>query len=143
MPGADSNLPWLQPEAQWNFPVAPSEPQHMSFAYPNTPLPTYIAPPNQQPMSDMNAPTGQNSLGFVQLDDWFGTGHETRDEEPFGALDLQDFWMKVGPGEVSIDMTTLIEGSRWIPLSLIHHFFGRSPNILVPTRTLLLPSLTA
>lgn len=131
----------------------------MPFAYPNTPLPMpYVAPPSQQPMSDMNIhntnsfPPGQNNLGFVQLDDWFGNagGHvEGGDEEAnggFGALDLQDFWMKVGPGEVS-SIHKSIANYRHREASLsasgIYVFLGRSPNILVPTRTLLLPSLTA
>lgn len=55
--------------------------------------------------------TGQNNLGFVQLDDWFGngTGGVNGDDDGnagFGALDLQDFWMKVGPGEVSQEVLT-------------------------------------
>lgn len=93
---AQTPLPWLpqpQPQPTWNFPVAPQEPNPMPFSY--------NLPPNQQPMSDMNIePLGTNNLGFVQLDDWFGN---TADDG-FGALDLQDFWMKVGPGEVSLGM---------------------------------------
>lgn len=50
---------------------------------------------------------GGNSLnlGFATLDDWFGStsanvGEQADDvNNPFGGLDLQDFWMKVGPGE--------------------------------------------
>lgn len=39
-----------------------------------------------------------NDLGFATLDDWFGQPENT-DDALFGGLDLQDFWMKVGPGE--------------------------------------------
>jgi hypothetical protein len=45
------------------------------------------------------------NLGFATLDDWFGTSNSNQGEQqddsnnPFGGLDLQDFWMKVGPGE--------------------------------------------
>lgn len=72
----------------WAFPAAPAPSQPVSFAY-NTP-----------------APNDTNNLGFVQLDDWFGGGVEG--EEGFGALDLQDFWRTVGPGEVRARIASLI-----------------------------------
>ena len=90
----------------------------MSFSYPTTPLNLpdpagsfslpYIAPPHLQPLSEVSDLRSQdanvNNLGFTTLDDWFGQGTlESRTDENsniFGELDLQDFWMKVGPGEV-------------------------------------------
>lgn len=57
-----------------------------------------------------------NNLGFTTLDDWFGfgtagtAGGAGQDgngvDDSMGlanvGLDLQDFWMNVGPGEVSV-----------------------------------------
>lgn len=57
-----------------------------------------------------------NNLGFTTLDDWFGFGTAGTAggagqggngvDDPMGlanvGLDLQDFWMNVGPGEVSV-----------------------------------------
>lgn len=127
-------MPFYPPSSSpsWTLPVAPADNPQMNFAYPSTPLPlqsSYIPPPGQQPMSDLHGlphphsdalglGAGQNHLGFVQLDDWFGTGNlggggaggpangavggDDDGNGGFGALDLQDFWMKVGPGEVSM-----------------------------------------
>lgn len=41
-----------------------------------------------------------NNLGFATLDDWFKFGGSCAQEQhPVEALDLADFWMKVGPTE--------------------------------------------
>ena len=37
-------------------------------------------------------------LGFTTLEDWFNGS----DGDLFGGMDLQDFWLQVGPGEVSV-----------------------------------------
>lgn len=70
-----------------------------------------VAPPNQQPMSELNTlPAGQlansSNLGFATLDDWFGQsnnpgmeGQDGDEGDLAGGLDLQDFWFQVGPGE--------------------------------------------
>jgi hypothetical protein len=97
----------------WQLPIQ-NQPSHtISFPYPNTPA---VAPPHQQPLSEVNnlnpmdfaSSNNGNSLnlGFATLDDWFGTSSSNNQGEqqgdpsnPFGGLDLQDFWMKVGPGE--------------------------------------------
>lgn len=105
----------------WQLPIHNQQPNSISFPYPNTPA---VAPPFQQPLSEVHnlhplefsttngntagmAGGGGNSLnlGFATLDDWFGStsgnlGEQTDDvNNPFGGLDLQDFLMKVGPGE--------------------------------------------
>lgn len=108
----------------WQLPIQTQQPNSVSFPYPNTPT---VAPPHQQPLSEVNnlhpldfatlngntasgmagGGGGSNSLnlGFATLDDWFGStsigqGEQQDDSNnPFGGLDLQDFWMKVGPGE--------------------------------------------
>jgi hypothetical protein len=54
----------------------------------------------------MGADFEVNNLGFPQLlDDWFGPAQE--EDDTLEPLDLQDFWMKVGPGEVSFDVYTV------------------------------------
>jgi len=123
-PFSGDNLPWLStPDTQnhtqfnpatsptWQMPVHNQSNQPISFPYPNTPIASmsFVAPPHQQPLSEVNNLHPQdfanpaNNLGFVTLDDWFGpAGAEQGQDETnalFGGLDLQDFWMKVGPGE--------------------------------------------
>ena len=104
--------------ASWSLPF-PSTGQtpNLSFSYPNTPGPfptsapnlAYVAPPHQQPMSEVHdlhpaELASTSNLGFATLDDWFGqsdlnhSGDNTNGA--FGGLDLQDFWFQVGPGEV-------------------------------------------
>lgn len=51
-----------------------------------------MAPPHHQPMSEIH----DVDLGFTTLEDWFNGS----DSDLFGGLDLQDFWLQVGPGEV-------------------------------------------
>ena len=94
----------------WQLPIQNQTSHTISFPYPNTPA---VAPPHQQPLSEVNnldfASFNNNgnslNLGFATVDDWFGTSTATQGEQqedsnnPFGGLDLQDFWMKVGPGE--------------------------------------------
>lgn len=101
----------------WQLPIQNQQPNAISFPYPNTPT---VAPPHQQPLSEVNnlhpldfSLNGNNvnggnslNLGFATLDDWFGStsnGNQGEQQDdvnnPFGGLDLQDFWMKVGPGE--------------------------------------------
>jgi hypothetical protein len=164
MTGPKTSLPaspWAastQPEdpMAWSFPVFNSGNQPISFSYPNTPITAgngsaYVAPPYQQPLSDMDtAPSdpNMNNLGFATLDDWFGTNTSSGavdGDAIFGGLDLQDFWMKVGPGEVSYLLTWLICRHKEASPSAdtCYFFLGLSPKILVPTRTLLLPSFTA
>ena len=105
-----------------------------------------MAPPHHQPMSEVHNVTTED-LGFTTLEDWFnGT-----DGDVFGGLDLQDFWLQVGPGEVGsrIDGTALTHRRKGVSHSVrlarmnYAFFLGLSPKIRVPTRTLLLPSLTA
>ncbi|WWD19772.1 hypothetical protein CI109_104236 [Kwoniella shandongensis] len=83
---------------------------------------TFFFPPaHQQPLGEVGVipPPEMNgggqgdqnvNLGFATLDDWFGPGgigsSETQNTigqdggvGAMGGLDLQDFWMKVGPGE--------------------------------------------
>lgn len=86
----------------------------------------YVAPPHQQPFMEFGVAQssdglnlGMNdhhNLGFTTLDDWFGFGTAGTAggagqggngvDDPMGlanvGLDLQDFWMNVGPGEVSV-----------------------------------------
>lgn len=40
-----------------------------------------------------------NNLGFATLDDWFKFGSSAQEQHPVEALDMADFWMKVGPTE--------------------------------------------
>lgn len=55
-------------------------------------------------MSEVHNVTTED-LGFTTLEDWFnGT-----DGDVFGGLDLQDFWLQVGPGEVSLISYNRIE----------------------------------
>ena len=77
-------------EAPWSLPV-PGQESNVTFSYPNTPAP--MAPPHHQPMSEVH----NADLGFTTLEDWFNGS----DGDLFGGLDLQDFWLQVGPGEVS------------------------------------------
>jgi hypothetical protein len=150
----------------WTLPLPTGQNPSFSFSYPNTPVPLhsgvgstsmpYVAPPHLQPMSDVSNlhpdELSVNDLGFATLDDWFGKSAVEQETDAsnttFGGLDFQDFWMKVGPGEVSGHgrASLTFTGARRFPLPLRHavqFFFDRSPNIRVPTRTLLLPSLTA
>jgi hypothetical protein len=97
----------------WQLPIQDQMSHTISFPYPNAPA---VAPPHQQPLSEVNnlnpldfASINNNgnslNLGFATVDDWFGSSTATQGEQqedasnPFGGLDLQDFWMKVGPGE--------------------------------------------
>jgi hypothetical protein len=98
----------------WQLPIQNQTSHSISFPYPNTPT---VAPPHQQPLSEVNnlhplefaSSSGNNgnalNLGFATVDDWFGSSAANQGEQPddsnnpFGGLDLQDFWMKVGPGE--------------------------------------------
>lgn len=89
-----------------------------------TPGSTNVAPPHEQPLSEINSLqiSVDNNLGFATLEDWFpvpsastsaggGAAGSTASNvgaaasgigpagNPFEALDLADFWMKVGPGE--------------------------------------------
>jgi hypothetical protein len=132
-------------EEPWSLPITGQD-ANISFSYPNTPAP--MAPPHHQPMSDVHNVSTED-LGFTTLEDWFnGT-----DGDVFGGLDLQDFWLQVGPGEVSLvssgPMLTqrrkeVFRSAKMLPYMLLYVFFlGLSPKIRVPTRTLLLPSLTA
>lgn len=123
------NFPWLSSldnsainnpnnaSPAWQLPVQNQPPNSISFPYPNTP--GGVAPPHQQPLSEVNnlhpldfaangnggAGASSLNLGFATLDDWFGSTSANQGEQqddsnnPFGGLDLQDFWMKVGPGE--------------------------------------------
>lgn len=125
-------------DSLWSLPqTGPQRP--VSFPYPDMAMrvsPTFHS---------ANLPPETN-LGFVTLDDWFGTGPEEGEDinGGLGDLDLQDFWMKVGPGEVRLVTRNADKiGSRGFSISMIIYFLGLSPNILVPTRTLLLPSLIA
>lgn len=89
------------------------------------PAAPYVAPPHQQPFMEFGVAQSSdglnlgmndhNNLGFTSLDDWFGFGAAGTGggagqdgngvDDPMGlanvGLDLQDFWMNVGPGEVS------------------------------------------
>ncbi|WOO81900.1 Transcriptional activator ARO80 [Vanrija pseudolonga] len=111
-PGVDTSVPWIgdppPSDSSW-FPSAPAASAPISFPY-STPVPgtapaAYVAPPHQQPLSEVvnlhpRDVTVDNNLGFATLDDWFGmAGNGGQSENPFEALDLADFWMKVGPGE--------------------------------------------
>jgi hypothetical protein len=86
----------------WQLPVPSQTQVPISFAYPSTPSLPFVAPPHQQPFSDINhlnpqeVPSAANNLGFATLDDWFGSEN---DAAMFGGLDLQDFWRAIGPGE--------------------------------------------
>ena len=96
----------------WQLPIQNQTSDIVSFPYPNAPT---VAPPHQQPLSEVNnlnplefanMNNGNSlNLGFATVDDWFGTSTANQGEQqedsnnPFGGLDLQDFWMKVGPGE--------------------------------------------
>lgn len=89
----------LGDNASSNFPMAFGPTQHANQQLPvqQSGQPTQHL---QQPTGTMGADFEVNNLGFPQLlDDWFGPVQE--EDETLGALDLQDFWMKVGPGEVS------------------------------------------
>lgn len=119
-------LPVLQQYTQpvtFPYPTTP-----MSFsAGPSTEMPApYVAPPHQQPFMEFGVAQSSdglnlgmndhNNLGFTTLDDWFGfgtagtAGGAGQDgngvDDSMGlanvGLDLQDFWMNVGPGEVSV-----------------------------------------
>lgn len=100
----------------WSLPVhAAQTPNPFTFPYPDDPfglnMASQVAPPNQQPMSELNTlPAGQlanpSNLGFATLDDWFGQsnnpgmeGQDGDEGDLAGGLDLQDFWFQVGPGE--------------------------------------------
>jgi hypothetical protein len=88
----------FSPSGAWTFPVPQQPVQQVSFPYPNTPA---TAPNFAQPVPGvpgLNDFAGQNDLGFVTLDGWFN--QDQPDPPGFADLDLQDFWMKVGPGEV-------------------------------------------
>ncbi|KJD99463.1 hypothetical protein I311_06971 [Cryptococcus gattii NT-10] len=87
------------------------------------PAAPYVAPPHQQPFMEFGVAqssdglnlgmSDHNNLGFTSLDDWFGFGAAGTGggagqdgngvDDPMGlanvGLDLQDFWMNVGPGE--------------------------------------------
>ncbi|GFZ50946.1 hypothetical protein JCM24511_08704 [Saitozyma sp. JCM 24511] len=87
----------FSPSGAWTFPVPQQPVQQVSFPYPNTPA---TAPNFAQPVPGvpgLNDFAGQNDLGFVTLDGWFS--QDQPDPPGFADLDLQDFWMKVGPGE--------------------------------------------
>jgi hypothetical protein len=115
------------PSGAWTLPVSHQPPQQISFAYPITPVPTlpYVAPPHQQPISEINNlpgsdQSGLNDLGFATLDAWFGQDQENGDATGSGGLDLQDFWMQVGPGEVRRSRSELtLSGSRRLPVPLV------------------------
>ena len=133
--GHTDPLPWLPdtrnnaptPSANdvmdWSFPFTSGTTPKFPFSYQTPPSTSTgigtsasgfanMAPPHQQPMSDIGSLLGgnngavQNNLGFTTLDDWFGQnlGDESGDvaNGGLGGLDLQDFWMKVGPSEVSL-----------------------------------------
>jgi hypothetical protein len=114
LPGFDTpgkNNGGMSPST-WQLPIQNQPSDTVSFPYPNAPT---VAPPHQQPLSEVNnlnpldfanMNNGNSlNLGFATVDDWFGTSTATQGEQqedsnnPFGGLDLQDFWMKVGPGE--------------------------------------------
>lgn len=77
-----------------------------------------------------------NNLGFTTLDDWFGfgtagtAGGAGQDgngvDDSMGlanvGLDLQDFWMNVGPGEVSVIDSGFFNWRYWI-VDLLTLFF--------------------
>jgi hypothetical protein len=120
--GGDPEV-WFPPGPQAGAAGAPLAP----FPY-ATPGYSYgfVAPPHEQPLSEISSlqiGVDQN-LGFATLDDWFpggvappqGPGIAAQQAgsvpgvtpiipgagpagNPFEALDLADFWMKVGPGE--------------------------------------------
>jgi len=122
----------------WTFPIPSGQNQPFPFSYPNTPVPMgglgstnmpYVAPPLLQPLSEVSNLHPQemavNNLGFATLDDWFGPSNLEQGNDDntavFGGLDLQDFWMKVGPGEVSdllSDQSDVIVGSRRVSLPM-------------------------
>lgn len=107
---------------------APAQPSAtpISFPYASPGYPYgFVAPPHEQPLSEISSlqiGVDQN-LGFATLDDWFplgvgaalggGSGSASAGAtnnggplpgagpagNPFEALDLADFWVKVGPGE--------------------------------------------
>lgn len=88
----------------WNFPDAPPPAHDVSFQYNSPVLPKRNIP--QLPQMPA-APAGPSQeLNF----DWL--------EENGDALDLQDFWLQMAPGEVSVRSTMLISGSRGISISL-------------------------
>lgn len=114
MAAAANNSAWVEdrrPTASpaWQMPIPTQTQVPISFAYPNTPNPAmaFVAPPHQQPFSDINhlnpqeVPTAANNLGFATLDDWFGPVEPSQPDSNalFGGLDLQDFWRAIGPGE--------------------------------------------
>ena len=122
---ADGNSPWLSPTSRpdiadranpypaspaWALPVDGHSAAPPPFAYPETSLlPTtlgagYVAPPHQQPLSEyqsLHPNDASTNLGFPTFEDWFGNGHLNvgGDDSAASLLDLQDFFMKVGPGE--------------------------------------------
>lgn len=131
----DPNLPWVgaatgtaqqsPPQGldsmQWTMPSVPGT-QGFAFAYPSS-APQYMsagihdgyaAPAHQQPPYDLTAVgmanAGVTNLGFATLDDWFGPSNgNSHGSGDAGALDLQDFWMKVGPGEVGVTLLQVYE----------------------------------
>lgn len=120
-------LPVMQ---QYTQPVTfpyPTTPVPIPPAGPSAEMPApYVAPPHQQPFMEFGVAQSSdglnlgmndhNNLGFTSLDDWFGFGAAGTGggagqdgngvDDPMGlanvGLDLQDFWMNVGPGEVSV-----------------------------------------
>ena len=127
----------------WTFSSGQSSPK-VPVAHPNpvnlsmTPLNTSLAPPHQQPISEIGStlsgdPTAANNLGFTTLDDWFGEtlGDDTGElgSGTFAGLDLQDFWMKIGASEVGFPtalprlktLADFVIGSRRLSLPIIMH----------------------
>jgi hypothetical protein len=109
----DSKLPWLSnqsasdvgPPGVWSLPAAHNQ-APVSFNYSTAyALPNANASPFYQHVPDLgstnNLSSNVNNLGFATVDDWFNGNNDNNGEEAaLGSLDLQDFWMKVGPGEV-------------------------------------------
>lgn len=124
----------------------------------------YVAPPHQQPFMEFGVAQssdglnlGMNdhtNLGFTSLDDWFGFGAAGTGggagqdgngvDDPMGlanvGLDLQDFWMNVGPGEVSVGSlicrkrfadSFLIKGSRRVPVPVKQSAFPAALYLLL------------
>ena len=116
--GKESGIMRSTDPMNWAFPISRRQSEQRLFSYPSSPAavpgsdgstetPSAHIPHLKQTPDIQNPSVGDvtvNNLGFATLDDWFGqTGLEQGTEESdavFGGFDLQDFWMKVGPGEV-------------------------------------------